>query len=99
MMKNNIKQLVNNFKSDSEQALFISVIFQAVLDVTKNNFSLEKDQAKAWFFASVGVTCQNFEFICDNAGLEPKTVREFVSHVINSKDKEEIRNTIIRIMN
>ena len=98
-MKNNeIKKLLINFKSNPDKALYISVIFQAVLDASKDNFCKEKKEAIAWFCASIGVTCKNFEFICDNAGLEPKTVRQFASYVINSNEKDELRNTILRIM-
>ena len=38
-MKNNeIKKLLINFKSNPDKALYISVIFQAVLDASKDNF-------------------------------------------------------------
>ena len=50
-----------------ERVLFLSVIFQALLDATKektivesSRTSVERQHARAWFFCSVGVTCDNF---------------------------------------
>jgi len=59
---------------------------------------LNKDRARAWFFCSVGVTCDNFEFICDHAGIEPGYVRSFACEVINSKEQGKFRYKIYRIL-
>ena len=59
---------------------------------------LNKDRAMAWFFCSVGVTCDNFEFICDHAGIEPGYVRSFACEVINSKEQGKFRYKIYRIL-
>ena len=65
-----------NFTSP-ERILFLSVIFQALLDATKektkvesSRTSVERAHARAWFFCSVGVTCDNFEYVCENAGMD-----------------------------
>ena len=100
-----LEQLYNNSKKDPCRSLFISVIFQAVVDVTKPKLDneadiskLNRDQASAWFFASIGVTCENFEFICDYAGFSSRDVRKFVSYVINSDKKNLVRNRIIKLL-
>lgn len=100
-----LEQLYNNNRKDPYRSLFISVIFQAILDVTKPekdnetvDSKLNRDQASAWFFASIGVTCENFEFICDYAGLSPKDVRSFASYVINSDNVGPVRNQISKLL-
>ena len=98
---NNILELQSKEFTNSENVLFLSVIYQALLDATEPKVKNERTsitsirkQAKAWFFASIGVTSQDFEFICDNAGLRPSMVREFAAYVINSDDEGEARNKL-----
>ena len=100
-----IEELYEKSKKDPHRSLYLSVIFQALLDVTKpkienekNEMQLLRDQAHAWFFTSVGVTCENFEFICTYAGLPVDHVRRFVSHVINSDSLPHIRQQIIKLL-
>ena len=95
----NIKQ------ESSEKNLFLAVVFQALLDATKpkvkNESSIsimDRDKAIAWFFCSAGVTCDNFEFICDNANLDSNSVRGFAYEVINSKQKPNFRYKIYQIL-
>ena len=98
---NNILKLQSKAFKNSENVLFLSVIYQALLDATEPKVENEttsitsiRKQATSWFFASIGVTSQNFEFVCDNAGLRPSMVREFAAYVINSDDKGEARNKL-----
>ena len=98
---NNILKLQSKAFTKSENTLFLSVIYQALLDATEPKVEDEttsitsiRKQATSWFFASIGVTSQNFEFICDNAGLRPSMVREFAAYVINSDGKDEARNKL-----
>ena len=98
---NNILQLQSKAFTNSENTLFLSVIYQALLDATEPKVEEERTsitsirkQAKAWFFASIGVTCEDFEFICDHAGLRPSMVREFAAYVINSGDGDEARSKL-----
>ena len=106
-LRMNLKDLDNILKLQSkafknpENILFLSVIYQALLDATEPKVENEKtsitsirNQAKAWFFASIGVTCEDFELICDNAGLRPSMVREFAYYIINSDDKDEARSRL-----
>tara|TARA_R100000008_G_C3467211_1_gene107153 strand:- start:137 stop:469 length:333 start_codon:yes stop_codon:yes gene_type:complete len=93
-------------ESDPEKLLFLAVILQALLDATKPRKKTEtetsivaRDQAKAWFFASVGVTCSNFELVCENAGLEPTYVRGFAYKVLESKEIKYVRKRINKILN
>ena len=108
MSENELKlldELYEKTKEYPDKTLFLSVIFQALLDVTKpkkdkeeTNIQMLRDQASAWFFASIGVTCENFEFICDYAGVDPKEMRRFAFHVINSDKGGRIRSQILSIL-
>ena len=81
-----------------ERKLYLAVILQALLDATNISNIVTRDRAKAWFFCSVGVTCDNFEFICDNANLDSNSVRGFAYEVINSKQKPNFRYKIYQIL-
>jgi hypothetical protein len=92
-------------KDSPERILFLSVILQALLDATKTKSkvessytSVERVRARAWFFCSVGVTCDNFENVCYNAGLDPDYTRGFAYKVINSKEIGYVRQKIKRIL-
>ena len=83
---------------DSERSLYIAIIVQALLDLSKperkkedSSITLHRDQAHAWFFASAGVTCEDFETICTYAGLNPQKVRTFAYEVIQSGDMLNVR--------
>jgi hypothetical protein len=93
-----IESLYEITEKDSHKSLYIAVILQALLDVSKpktkeeeNEIKLQRDQARAWFFTSAGVTCEDFEIVCQYAGLEPKKVRNFAYEVIQSGDVESVR--------
>ena len=93
-----------NFTSP-ERMLFMSVIFQALLDATKektkvesSRTSVERANARAWFFSSVGVTCDNFEYVCENAGMNAEYTRSFAIKVINSKEIKYVRQRIRRVL-
>ena len=100
---NNILELQSKKFTKSENILFLSVIYQALLDATEPKKTEEttsitsiRRQATNWFFASIGVTSQNFEFVCDHAGIKPSRVREFAAYVINSDDEYEARDKLNR---
>jgi len=83
---------------DGHRSLYISVVLQAILDLSKPKSETEdssvqvyRDQAHSWIFKDVGVTCEDFEEICFYAGLEPTVVRKFATNVINSKDINNVR--------
>ena len=89
-----IESLYYLSEKDGEKSLYIAVIIQALLDVTKpkqknesNEIELQRDQAHAWFFTST----KDFETICHYAGVEPKKVRTFAYEVIQSGDTENVR--------
>tara|TARA_R110002033_G_scaffold2736_1_gene17787 strand:+ start:16 stop:351 length:336 start_codon:yes stop_codon:yes gene_type:complete len=88
-----------------ERILFLSVIFQALLDATKektivesSRTSVERAHARAWFFCSVGVTCDNFEYVCESAGMDADYTRNFALKVINSKEIKYVRQRIRRVL-
>ena len=89
----------------TERILFLSVIFQALLDATKektivesSRTSVERAHARAWFFCSVGVTCDNFEYVCENAGMDADYTRSFALKVIKSKEIKYVRQRIRRVL-
>ena len=88
-----IIQIENIFYSEphsSEKRLFLSVILQALLDVSKNvatpQDKVNKARAESWFFTSVGVTCENFESVCQMAGVQVTKARSFAYKVMNSSN-------------
>ena len=92
-------------ESSSERLLFLAVILQALLDATKpkiknesNTSIIARDRAHAWFFATVGVTCTNFEYVCDNANVDPGYVRDFAFKVLKSKKIDYVRKRINKIL-
>tara|TARA_R100000093_G_scaffold16114_1_gene9197 strand:+ start:80 stop:415 length:336 start_codon:yes stop_codon:yes gene_type:complete len=92
-------------ESSPEKLLFLSVIFQALLDATKektkvesSRTSVERANARAWFFCSIGVTCENFEYVCENAGMDAQYTRSFAIKVINSKEIKYVRQKIRRVL-
>ena len=92
-------------RKDPIRSLYLAVILQAIIDLIKpesiqesSNIKLQRDQAHAWVFSSVGVTCENFEDTCTLAGLEPGMVRTFTLNVIKSGDTDEVRRKINSIL-
>ena len=88
-----------------EQLLFLSVILQAFLDATKPAASNEPEeeqlarrQAQAWFFASVGVTAEDFQTVCDMAGLDAGYVRSFAYKVLRTKEIKYERKRINTVL-
>ncbi len=100
-----IIQIENIFYSEpinSERRLFLSVILQALLDVSKKIITpqdkVNKSRAESWFFTSVGVTCENFESVCQMAGVQPSKARSFAYQVIRSTDKNFLRKRIRNVL-
>ena len=83
---------------EPERRLYMAVILQALLDATNVASKITKDRATAWFFCSVGVTCDNFEFICDSANIDCNSVRGFAYEVINSKQNKNFRYRIYQVL-
>lgn len=91
--------------SSPEKTLFLAVILQALLDATKPAYDgepeaavLERDRAVAWFFASVGVTAEDFNQVCDNAGVNPSYMRKFAYQVLKSGEVDFVRKRINAIL-
>ena len=87
-----------NKKESPERGLFLSVILQDLLDATSKKSKVNKDRAISWFFCSVGVTCDNFEQICQHAGLNPSYTRSFAYKVIHSPDIKYVRQRIKKML-
>ena len=87
-----------NKKELPERGLFLSVILQALLDATNKKSKVHRDKAIAWFFCSDGVTCDNFEQICNHAGLSPSYTRSFPYKVIHSPDLKYVRQRIKKML-
>lgn len=87
--------------TSNERTLFLAVILQALLDATKPEYigepeqsELDRRQAKAWFFASVGVTSKDFNEVCELAGVDPEYTRTFAYKIIESKEVNFVRKRI-----
>tara|TARA_R110000787_G_scaffold66384_1_gene149155 strand:- start:3121 stop:3462 length:342 start_codon:yes stop_codon:yes gene_type:complete len=100
-----IEKLVENQKAPPQQLLFLSVLLQAMLDATKPEHLKEskesivsRNNAKAWFFASVGVTSEDFSTVCDVAGVDPAYVRSFAYKVLKSKEIKYVRKRINAVL-
>ena len=93
-----VDPIVQFEREEPERRLYLAVILQALLDATNVASRITKDRATAWFFCSVGVTCDNFEFICDNANIDSNSIRGFAYEVINSKKKPNFRYKIYQIL-
>ena len=88
-----------------EKTLFLTVILQALLDATKPEYEgepinsvLERERAIAWFFASVGVTAEDFTVVCDYAGVNPVYMREFAFKVLKSGEVDYVRRRINAVL-
>ena len=76
-----------------------------MLDATKPEHLKEskesivsRNNAKAWFFASVGVTSEDFSTVCDVAGVDPAYVRSFAYKVLKSKEIKYVRKRINAVL-
>lgn len=102
----NVEYLLGqNQEASPEKVLFLSVILQALLDATKPETQSEPEEeklarrsAQAWFFASVGVTSQDFVDVCDLAGISPVDMRSFAFKVLRSKEVKYIRKRINTVL-
>ncbi len=64
--------------------------------VTDTSVSVTRVNAHAWFFTTSGQTANDFEEICDNAGLDPMFVRDFAYSVVHEKGNKNVKKRIIR---
>ena len=92
-------------KRRPEQCLFIAVVLQALLDASKPELkdeeyeiTYERERARAWFFASVGVTCSDFLTVCDHAGVDSSDTRVFARQLLKSHQKSRVRRKINLIL-
>jgi len=91
--------------STPEKTLFLCVLLQALLDATKPiteeepvTAILNRDRARAWFFASVGVTSEDFIQVCDYAGVDAEYMRDFAFKVLRSGEIEYVRKRINAVL-
>ena len=96
-----LENLYDLTQKDPDRTLYLAIILQALLDLTKPKdkedtmeIITQRDQASAWVFASVGVTCKNFEDTCDLAGINPNTIRNFALKAATSENIHEIRRQL-----
>tara|TARA_R110000751_G_scaffold46569_1_gene104663 strand:- start:325 stop:669 length:345 start_codon:yes stop_codon:yes gene_type:complete len=92
-------------RSSPEQTMYMCVILQALLDATKPTYEnepevsiIDRDRAKAWFFATVGVTAQDFKIVCDYANIDYNYMREFAFKVLKSGEIEYTRKRINAVL-
>ena len=104
-VKFTLEEEVLRDRTSSEQTMFLCVLLQALLDATKPKYKgepdssvVERDRARAWFFASVGVTAQDFRTVCDYANVDPVCMKEFAFKVLKSGEIEYVRKRINAVL-
>ena len=104
-VKFTLEEEVLRDRTSSEQTMFLCVLLQALLDATKPKYKgehdasvVERDIARAWFFASVGVTAQDFRTVCDYANVDPAYMKEFAFKVLKSGEIEYVRKRINAVL-
>ena len=93
-----VDPIVQFENEEPERRLYLAVILQALLDATNKKNELLCRRAQAWFFCSVGVTCDNFEFVCENANVEATAVRTYAYEVVNSEQAPKFKYRIYQII-
>jgi len=79
-----------------EQLLFLAVVYQALLDATKEKRYNDSEEVKRyrreatnWFTVEYGTTATDFEEVCFLAGLEPRSTRSFAQRIFTKEIKFE----------
>tara|TARA_R100001594_G_scaffold150465_1_gene211776 strand:+ start:580 stop:1014 length:435 start_codon:yes stop_codon:yes gene_type:complete len=79
-----------------EQLLFLAVVYQALLDATKEERHNDSEEVKRyrkeatnWFTVEYGTTATDFEEVCYLAGLEPRLTRSFAQKIFTKEIKFE----------
>ena len=88
--------------TDPNVELFNGVILQALIDIcseeeynTKHHKGA-KEEAMSWFLSTIVSVVDNFEMVCDLAGLDSGTVRNFARKITLSNNKEVLRQQMLR---
>jgi hypothetical protein len=68
------------------------------LESDNEEIILDRDRARAWFSASVGVTCEDFNTVCECAGVDPSYTKTFAYKVLESGEVPFIRKRINTIL-
>jgi hypothetical protein len=97
-----LNHLMNeSYESSPERKLYLAVIFQALLDLTKPQYTGEpttaieaREDAVGWFMTSIGVTADDFQEVCDLAGIDASYTRGFARLVLSSEDNRYVRRRI-----
>lgn len=88
--------------SDSYEELFNGVIMQALIDIcTEEEYTTKhhqgaKEEAMAWFFSTIVSVVDNFEMVCDLAGIDSEKVRSFAERITLSENKEVLRQHMLK---
>ena len=87
---------------DPNVELFNGVILQALVDIcseeeydTKHHKGA-KEEAMAWFFSTVVSVVDNFDMVCDLAGINSSKVRDFARRITLSDNKEVLRQQMLK---
>ena len=108
---NNLTSITNesiftDTKNNEYHSLFMGVILRALLDVTKpvtlhehTHIKIDRNAARSWFFTCSGVTCENFEYICDVAGINPIAMRAIAYKILQREDIDDVRKQLNSFFN
>ena len=83
---------------EPERELYVAVIKRAILDLANTGNKALHNRAKAWFLCSVGVTCDNFEFICENANIDAGSLRTYAYEVTEKVKDPKYKYKLYHIM-
>ena len=80
-------------RGDPCASLFNGIILQALIDICRDEdyTDSDKEEAMSWFFSTVVSIADNFETVCDLAGVETTKVRSFACRILKSDNKRTIR--------
>lgn len=81
----------------SEEFLWRAVMVQQFEDLLSQN-ELLKEQAKAWFTASIGTSVQDFEQVVEMAGFSPDLVRTIYSKLQDVDNPKEVFKSLRKVI-
>lgn len=84
---------------NNDVTLWRAVLLQALQDGSlpeqvRGSVSIERARALAFICTSIGVTAEDFDDVCDMAGVDPQLFREQAQSFIKSGKRFLLRNDV-----
>ena len=94
---------LNVKEGERERTMYLAVILQALLDATvsttvvsSSDINVVQRQANTWFFSPT--KSEDFESVCELAGIDPDYTRTLAYKVIKSNKISFIRNRLNELL-